>query len=211
MKFAVSRIGSTRRGNRSVGAGPAAIRSALHWSVILLIALGITVGVAAAGATTWMVNATSSDNFCATACHSMQWAAAAYGRAPHYANPHGVRASCADCHIPFESRPATPFQYIIGTIWTKEVSGTHDAIAELRGTISTEEKWQARRPQLAADVEAWFRRTNYETCKGCHRLDAVTGPALDIHADLIKAGPVDCVQCHADVGHKFAEPAAAKQ
>ena len=186
------------------------MRGALHWSLMLLIALGIAVGIVGAGATTWMVNATSSENFCATACHSMQWAAAAYARAPHYANPHGVRASCADCHIPFESRPATPFQYVFGTIWTKQLDGTHDAIAELRGTISTEEKWEARRPQLAADVEAWFRQTNYGTCKGCHRLDAATGPAADIHADLLKAGPIDCVQCHADVGHNFAATAAAK-
>ena len=201
---------SMRRGSRSIGAGPAAIRGRLHWSVMLLIALGIALGVAAAGATTWMVNATSTDNFCATACHSMQWAAAAYTRSPHYANPHGVRASCADCHIPFESRPATPFQYVFGTIFAKQRAGTHDAIAELRGTISTEEKWEARRPQLAADAEAWFRRTNYETCKGCHRLDAATGPALDTHASLIKAGAVDCVECHADVGHKFEATAAAK-
>ncbi|HTR57568.1 MAG TPA: NapC/NirT family cytochrome c [Casimicrobiaceae bacterium] len=199
-----------RRGDRIVGAGPAAMRGALHWSVILLIALGIAVGIVGVGATTWMVNATSSENFCATACHTMQWAAAAYERSPHFANPHGVRASCADCHIPFESRPATPFQYIFGTIGTKEHDGIHDAIAELRGTISTEEEWDARRPKLAADVEAWLRKTNYVTCKGCHRLDAATGPAADIHADLLKAGPVDCVQCHADVGHKFAEHAAAK-
>ena len=193
--------------NRNVATGPAATRARFRWGIALLVALGIVIGIGVAGATTWMVNATSSENFCATACHSMQWAAAAYTRAPHYANPHGVRASCADCHIPFESRPATPFQFIFGTIWTKQVDGTHDAIAELRGTISTEEKWEARRPQLAADVEAWFRKTNYDTCKGCHRLDAGTGPAVEIHASLVKAGPVDCVQCHADVGHKFEEAA----
>jgi len=195
--------------NRNVATGPAATRARFRWGIALLVALGIAIGIGVAGTTTWMVNATSSENFCATACHSMQWAAAAYARAPHFANPHGVRASCADCHIPFESRPATPFQYVFGTIWTKGVDGTHDAIAELRGTIRTEEKWEARRPALAADVEGWFRRTNYETCKGCHRLDAATGPAADIHATLVKAGPADCVQCHADVGHKFTEPTAA--
>jgi nitrate/TMAO reductase-like tetraheme cytochrome c subunit len=186
------------------------MRGALQWSVILLIALGIAVGIVGVGATTWMVNATSSENFCTTACHSMQRIAAAYKRSPHYANPHGVRASCADCHIPFENRPATPFQYIFSTMGTKAHDGIHDAIAELRGTISTEEKWDARRPQLATDVEAWFRRTKYETCKGCHRLDAATGSAADMHAEMLKAGPLDCVQCHADVGHKFAEHAAAK-
>ena len=195
-----------RPGNRH-DAGPARIRGQFRWGLALLVALGIVVGLVGAGATTWAVNATSTDNFCATACHSMQWADAAYRQSPHFANPHGVRASCAECHIPFESRPATPFQYIFGTMWTKEVDGMHDAIATLRGTISTEEKWKARQPQLAADVEAWFRRTNYVTCKGCHQLDAATGKLADKHAAMLKDGPLDCVQCHADAGHNF-EPSA---
>jgi len=187
------------------------MRGQFRWGLALLVALGIAIGIVVAGTTTWMVNATSTENFCATACHSMQWAAAAYERAPHYANPHGVRATCSDCHIPFESRPATPFQYIFGTMWTKEVDGTHDAIAEMRGVIADKAKWDAQRPRLAANVETWFRQTNYETCKGCHRLEAATGPAAEIHADLVKAGPVDCVQCHADVGHKFEPPATAER
>lgn len=199
-----------RPGNRRVGAGPGAFRGGFSWYVTLLLALGIALGIAIAGATTWMVNATSTENFCATACHSMQWVAAAYRRSPHFANPHGFRASCADCHIPFESRPATPFQFVFGTVWTKGLSGTHDTIAELRGTISTKEKWDARRPMLAAHVEAWFRQTNYETCRGCHSLAAATGSAVNIHTRLLKAGKLDCVECHADVGHDFEETAAAK-
>jgi nitrate/TMAO reductase-like tetraheme cytochrome c subunit len=198
-----------RPGNRH-SAGPAAMRGQFRWGLALLVAVGIAVGIVGVGATTWMVNVTSTEDFCSTACHSMQWAAAAYRQSPHYTNPHGVRASCGDCHIPFESQPATPFQYIFGTMWTKAVDGTHDAIATLRGTISTEEKWNVRRPQLAADTEAWFRRTNYVTCKGCHKLDAATGQAAEMHTALAKDGPLDCVQCHADVGHRF-EPSAAAE
>ena len=174
---------------------------------MLLIVLGAAIGIVIAGTTTWMVNATSSVNFCATECHSMQWAVAAYEQGPHFKNSFAVRASCADCHIPFESRPATPFQYVFGTLWTKGLDGTTDVIAKLRGTISDKAKWEEQRPRLATKVTDWFKATNFATCQGCHKLDAFksTGPsafmAAEVHAGLIKQDKVDCLECHHGVAH----------
>ena len=176
---------------------------------VVLILLGMLVGIALAGTTTWMVNASSSNNFCATECHSMQWAATAYQKGPHYRNEFGVRATCADCHIPFEDRPATPFQYVFGTLWTKGVDGTHDVIAKIRGTISDKAKWDEQKPRLSAEVRAWFKQTNSETCQGCHKLDAFakTGPsafmAMEEHAGLLKADKIDCIECHAGIAHAY--------
>jgi len=191
-------------------AGPAAIRGQFRWAVALLLVLGAACGVVIAGTTTWMVNASSTNNFCATACHSMQWAASAYERGPHAANPVGVHATCADCHIPFESRPATPFQYVFGTLWTKGIDGTHDVIARIRGTIEDQEKWEQERPRLSAEVHGWFKKTNSASCRGCHSLaafrskDPSASMIADVHANVIKAGNVDCTECHSDVGHNFA-------
>lgn len=178
-----------------------------------LVAIGVAIGIVVAAGTTWMVNATGTDNFCATACHSMQWAASAYEHGKHYTNTSGVRASCVDCHIPYESRPATPFQYVFGTLWTKGVDGTHDVIAKMRGVISDEAKWNEQKPRLSAEVRAWFKETNSETCQGCHKLDAFasTGPsafmAMQEHSGLMKADKIDCIECHAGIAHAYAAPA----
>lgn len=186
---------------------------ATRLAVIALLAAGALIGIAIAGATTWMVNASSSSNFCATECHSMQWAAASWERSPHFRNEFGVRASCADCHIPFEDRPATPVQYVFGTLWTKGLAGTEDVVAKLRGVISDEAKWNAEKPRLEAKVKAWFQHTNSETCQGCHKLDAFepTGPsafmATAVHSGLIQADRVDCLQCHSGIAHVDPAPA----
>jgi nitrate/TMAO reductase-like tetraheme cytochrome c subunit len=180
-----------------------------NWWVAAFVALGIVLGIVIAGTTTWMVNASSSSNFCATECHSMKWAAAAWEKSPHYRNPFGVRASCADCHIPFESRPATPFQYVFGTLWTKGLDGVQDVAAKLRGVIADEAEWNAEKPRLSAEVRAWFKQTHSATCQGCHKLDAfeTTGPsafmAMEVHAGLIKASTVYCLECHSGIAHVY--------
>jgi cytochrome c-type protein NapC len=179
----------------------------------LLVATGIAVGIVLAAGTTWMVNATGSVNFCATACHSMQWAAAAYEHGKHYVNSAGVRVSCVDCHIPYESRPATPFQYVFGTLWTKGVDGTRDVIAKMRGVIADKAKWDEQKPRLSAEVRAWFKQTSSETCQGCHKLDAFakTGPsafmAVEDHAGVFNADKIDCIKCHAGVAHDYGNAA----
>jgi nitrate/TMAO reductase-like tetraheme cytochrome c subunit len=199
---------ATIGGGMSVAKGPLGQRG-MSWTMFLLIVLGAAIGIVIAGATTWMVNATSSVAFCSTACHSMSWAASAYERGPHFENSSGVRATCTDCHIPFESRPATPAQYVFGTLWTKGVDSSSDVIAEIRGTIADKAKWDEERPRLDKKVEEWFKATSSETCRGCHELDAFkkTSPARAIHAGLVKQEKVDCLQCHTGIAHVW--PAAA--
>jgi len=191
---------------------PVPVRSHGRFTILMaaLISLGIVVGVAGVAGTTWMVNASSSVNFCATECHSMQWAAAAYERGPHFVNPAGVRATCADCHIPFESRPATPFQYVFGTLWSKGVFGAQDVYAKMLGTISDRSRWEAERPRLEAQVKAWLRANNFETCHGCHR-DAAFSPkgasafmAVEAHTRAGRDAKLDCLECHSGFAHRYA-------
>ena len=179
-----------------------------HWRALALLGAGIAIAVAAVAATTWMVSATSSDNFCASACHSMQWAAAAYERSPHYSNAFGVRASCADCHIPDEDRPVTLFQYLSGTLWTKGMAGVADVYHKLAGTIADKHKWEAERPRLSGHVDTWLAKTHSVTCQGCHDLTAFRGKgnvmATEVHDGVLKAATVDCTSCHTkNVGHVY--------
>ncbi len=142
----------------------------------------------------------------------MQWAVQAYQRGTHYANESGVRATCADCHIPFEDRPATPFQYVFGTLWTKGIDGSQDVAAKLRGTIADRARWEAEKPRLSAQVRAWFKQTGSATCQGCHKLDAFSGQGasavmkLEVHSGALKAATADCLQCHPGVAHAYSTP-----
>lgn len=185
------------------------MRGVLTWWMASLVTIGVVVGIVIAGTTTWMVNATGTDKFCATECHSMQWATYAYEQGPHYVNHAGVRASCVDCHIPFESGHPTPFQYIFGTLWTKGGEGARDVYEQMRGEISDKAKWDAEKPRLSAAVRAWFKQTNCATCQGCHKLDAFASSgasafmADQAHSGLMKADKVDCLECHAEVAHRY--------
>ena len=184
--------------------------------VILLVALGAVLGAGAVVVLTWSVTATSGNAFCATACHSMQWAAAAYERGPHFANALGVRASCADCHIAGEDRPSTPLEYVTGTLRTKGVAGIADMFHKLVGSIADRAKWEAQRAQLSTGVRAWIRETDSVTCQGCHDLAAFSARgsamAVAVHAGVLKTANVDCTSCHAkNVGHVYDEDLAAYQ
>jgi nitrate/TMAO reductase-like tetraheme cytochrome c subunit len=148
----------------------------------------------------------SSDQFCGQFCHSMTWASAAYKRGPHYINEVGVSASCGDCHIPYDSRHATPIEYLQLLIF-KGQRGAKDFYHEARGTIATKQEWDRRRPALRSEFENYLTAHNYVTCLGCHQLDSFGGPRNHmkqmIHDEVIKAGSVDCLSCHRDIGHIY--------
>jgi cytochrome c-type protein NapC len=173
-----------------------------------LVAVGVVIGVVAVGTTTWMVNATSTDDFCATACHNMTWAAESWEASPHYGNPVAVHASCSDCHIPYENEHPTPFQYVTGTLWTKGVSGAEDIWGTLLGTIRDEAKWNAMKPRLNAQVKEFFRKTGSRTCQGCHELGKFEGTAAaamaeKMHATMLDAEEVVCIECHNQIAHVY--------
>jgi cytochrome c-type protein NapC len=186
------------------------------WGVVLWIFLWGTIfglsGVALVAVTNKAVIWSSSDAFCGTLCHTMTWTSAAYHQAPHFINASGVRASCGQCHIPYDSSHATATEYVKLLLY-KADRGAKDFWNESRKTIATKEEWEKQRPRLRTEFESYTKAHNYITCRGCHSLEAFGGPrsrmkAL-IHKDLIKTNTFDCFQCHQDVGHVY-EPLVAK-
>ena len=183
-------------------------RRSRRWA-IGLIAVGAVAGVAAVAFTTSIVHTTSTPEFCATSCHSMEWAYDSYRRSVHFDNRSGVRATCGDCHVPYESGHPNVIQYVAGTLWTKALAGGSDVFHELLGTISTQAKWEAQRPRLVEQAHAWMKRTDSVTCQGCHDLAAYAGTgnfmAIEEHAGLLQPATVDCIGCHTrNVGHVYA-------
>jgi cytochrome c-type protein NapC len=168
-------------------------------------------GVALAALTNHAVMWSSSDKFCGTTCHSMTWAASAYQQSSHFINSVGVRASCGDCHIPYDSGHATSVEYVKLLLF-KADRGAKDFWYESRKSIATKEEWDKRRPALSENFENYLTRHNYITCRGCHSLLSFGGPnshmKLVIHQGMVKADGYNCLQCHANIGHVYEQPSS---
>jgi nitrate/TMAO reductase-like tetraheme cytochrome c subunit len=168
-----------------------------RWSVLALIVIGIVVGAGGIIGTQMVVAATGTNEFCGGACHSMQWVATEYKHSGHYANRTGVQAGCHDCHIP-HGYPEL--------LWYKAKAGTLDAIGEMRGVISTEEKFKSERTRMAKLVWAEFRETDSANCRTCHAFSPEVLAkqkefAQKIHAGR-KAENKTCIDCHTGVAHE---------
>ena len=179
---------------------------------IISWALGfVLLGVVFVALTTHLVNWSSSDKFCGATCHSMTWVNAAYQRGPHYTNSVGVRATCGDCHIPYDAGHANAIEYVQLLLF-KADRGAKDFWGEATKTIATKEEWEQRRPALRSTFQTYLTQHNYITCRGCHSLQSFGGPRshmkLVIHQGMVKADSYDCLQCHANIGHVYEQPSS---
>jgi len=168
-----------------------------RWSLFALVALGVVVGAFAIIGTQVMVHLTGTDEFCGTACHSMQWVAKEHQGSIHGASRTGMRATCHDCHIPRDYPKL---------LWYKAAAGTKDVIGEVRGIISTEEKFAQERKRMAGEVWAEYRENDSRACRGCHQfsLDVLAKQqemVRPIHAPVLD-GRATCIDCHKGVGHE---------
>jgi cytochrome c-type protein NapC len=169
----------------------------------------VLLGIALLALTNRAVIWSSSDRFCGTTCHSMNWANTAYQQSPHYRNSVGVRASCGECHIPYDAEHATATEYVKLLLF-KADRGARDFWFEANRTIVTEEEWEKRRPALTNTFENYLTRHNYITCRGCHSLESFGGPRsrmkLVIHGGMVKANNYNCLACHTNIGHIYSTP-----
>ncbi len=167
-----------------------------RWSVLSLTALGLLIGAVAVIGTQVVVAKTGTNEFCGTACHSMQWVYAEYKQSTHFANRSGVQAGCHNCHIPHEYPDL---------LWYKAKAGVRDAIGEMRGVISTEEAFKKSRTELAERVWAEFKSNDSANCRTCHNftpeaIAAQSEKAQTRHTNRMKDGKT-CIDCHTGVAH----------
>jgi nitrate/TMAO reductase-like tetraheme cytochrome c subunit len=181
--------------------------------IFLACVVLICVGVTLVALTNHLVVWSSSDAYCGGACHSMTWANAAYQKSPHFTNRVGVRASCGDCHIPYDAGHTTAVDYAKLLLF-KTDRGFRDTWHEVTGSIATKEEWENRRPALRATFESYLTRHNYITCRGCHSLQAFAGPRsqmkLVIHRGLSTQNNYNCLDCHSNIGHVYVEPGSTR-
>jgi len=184
-----------------------------RWSVFALLLVGGLAGAVSVIGTQVAVAVTGTDEFCGNACHShAKFVYPEHKESIHYSNRTGVRATCSDCHIP-HSYPAK--------LLYKAKAGITDAIAEARGVISTQEKFDKERWRMANHVWDEMRADNSANCRTCH--DPAAMNSAKQSEDAVKqhkkfaAGKATCIDCHTGVAHrepeepKPAEKAAALQ
>ncbi len=176
-----------------------------RWSLFTLVLVGCVVGAVGVIGTQVAVHLTGTDEFCGTACHShAQFVFPEHKTSAHYSNRTGVRAACVDCHLP-HTYPAKLF--------AKAKAGIKDGLAEMRGTISTQEKFERERWRMANLVWDDMKADNSANCRSCH--DPAAWDAKKQSEDATKqhkkflSGKATCIECHTGVAHK--EPEEPKE
>jgi nitrate/TMAO reductase-like tetraheme cytochrome c subunit len=193
-----SRPGLVRRAWR-VLASPSA-----RWSVLALLVTGILVGAAGVIGTAVMVETTGTVEFCGGACHSMKaFTLPEYKESVHFAGRTGVRATCADCHIP-HGYPQK--------LWYKAKAGSRDLIQEARGVIATAGLYEKERWRMANAVWDEMKANDSANCRHCHAITPETvakqkSAAQKMHKMVLEKKGT-CIDCHKGVAHKEPEEPA---
>ena len=175
-----------------------------RWSVFVLLLVGLVMGAVGVIGTQVAVAMTGTNDFCGSACHShAKFVYPEYKVSVHGSNRTGIQATCSDCHIP-HSYPAKLFY--------KANAGIRDSIGEMRGVISTQEKFEAKRWEMANHVWDEMRADNSANCRTCHTPEAMNAgkqseDAVKQHKKFT-SGKATCIDCHIGVAH--VEPSEPK-
>lgn len=166
----------------------------------LIIAGGIG-GVVLWGGFNWAMEISNTEKFCIS-CHEMEENVfVEYKETIHYNNRSGVRATCPDCHVPKE--------------WIhkvrRKIVASNELLHHFLGTISTPEKFDDKRLELASNVWRQMRATDSRECRNCHTLDYMDftyqeNRSAEAHQSAIDDNKT-CIDCHQGVAHRLPEGA----
>lgn len=175
---------------------------------IIAVVLGsMLLGAIALYTTHWSLKVTSTNTFCVS-CHSMQSPHLEWQGSVHYSNAKGIRAGCADCHIPHDN----DWNYFK----TKVFTGLKDVAYEFMGKIPDVETFEAKRAEMAQNVWRQMQENDSVTCRSCHDATAwdyfaQSEKAATAHLDMQASGET-CIDCHRGVAHfppEFGDQATA--
>lgn len=138
---------------------------------------------------------TNTEAFCIS-CHEMRDNVyAEYQETIHDQNRTGVRATCADCHVPRATVPKM----------IRKVEATFELYGHFTGKIDTPEKFDAHRYEMAKRVWAEMRASDSQTCRSCHDEGAVSSylaseRGQERHKEGVAQG-LTCIDCHFGIAH----------
>jgi len=163
---------------------------------VLVLVFCLVVGGALIGAGTAALHLTATEKFCSGACHEMKdHAYAEFKGTIHDKNGVGLRATCADCHIPRE----------FGPMLVRKIEASRELWGHLSGYIDTPEKYEKARYTMAVREWTRLKKNDSQECRNCHD-PAAWDPAMQSetararHAKA-KAEGTTCIDCHFGIAH----------
>ncbi len=169
-----------------------------RWPIRVLL-VGVILGIIFWGGFNTVLEATNTMEFCIS-CHEMRDNVyKEYKETVHFKNPSGVRATCADCHVP------RPWIYKI----VRKVQATNELYHKALGTIDTPEKFEAHRLVMAKRVWATMKATDSRECRNCHTFDSMDLSDQDRYArkrhERAQTRGQTCIDCHDGIAHELPE------
>lgn len=162
---------------------------------IVAAVLFFVTGILFWGGFNWSLELTNTESFCIS-CHEMEKNVyQEYKKTIHYSSATGVRASCPDCHVPRE--------------WTykvaRKIRASNELFHWLIGSISSREKFQAKRSKLAYAVWEGMRETDSRECRNCHKQGAMAEDKQSAMASKMHTLALEwkqtCIDCHQGIAH----------
>ena len=164
------------------------------WTVL---SAGVVLGVVGWGGFNTAMEFTNRPQFCIS-CHEMENTVyQEYRESAHFRNASGVRAVCADCHVPRDWWPKLK----------RKIAATGELYHKLVGTIDTLEKFETRREFLANRVWQSMLETDSRECRNCHSFAAMDFHKQDRRSREKMEPAMDegktCIECHKGVAHRL--------
>ncbi|MEZ5609036.1 MAG: cytochrome c3 family protein [Rhodocyclaceae bacterium] len=160
-----------------------------------LLSVGFIVGVLFWGGFNTAMEATNTEKFCIS-CHEMHDNVyQEYKETIHYNNRTGVRAVCADCHVPKD--------------WThkmiRKIQASREVWGKITGTIDTREKFEAKRLTLARREWARMKANDSRECRNCHSFESMNTASQKQRArkqhEMALEDNMTCIDCHKGIAH----------
>jgi nitrate/TMAO reductase-like tetraheme cytochrome c subunit len=165
-----------------------------RFSLALLLITGGVAGIAFWGGFNWAMEVANTEAFCIS-CHEMR--DNPYKELQdtiHFKNRSGVRATCADCHVPHD------WFYKV----RRKIQASNELFHKILGTVDTPEKFEQHRRELAEHVWETMKSTDSRECRNCHSAAAMDphkqSQAAQIMAEALKNG-LTCIDCHKGIAH----------
>jgi nitrate/TMAO reductase-like tetraheme cytochrome c subunit len=165
------------------------------WGTILIA--GGFCGILFWGGLHWAVEVTNKPEFCMS-CHEMadnvgqEWM-----QSTHYRYNSGVRATCADCHVPRAWLPKM----------LRKVAATVELYGHFTGVIDTRAKFLAHRSEMAERVWADMRANDSRGCRNCHSEHAMNFETQSRRAQEKMVPGIEegktCIECHQGIAHRL--------
>lgn len=166
-----------------------------RWSLLTLLVAGFAGGIVFWGGFHTALEKTNTLEFC-IGCHEMRDTVyQEYKETIHYSNRTGVRATCPDCHVPHEWGPKI----------VRKIQASGEVWGKLMGDISTPEKFEAKRMELATNEWNKMKSVDSRECRNCHSWDGMSDKKQKAsnfkrHMEARAEGKT-CIDCHKGIAH----------